>query len=95
MPGLFLLKSLPPSSAVVGTQPAVILDEGQRMGLVIVNLSDNIVSLSFGPNDPVLYAGVTLYPRGTFSFDEYMFGKEQVRAIASGEGSVLAIQEWI
>lgn len=83
-----------PTSATIGaTSTAAVAANSSRKGLVLINTSENIISLAFG-SAAVLNSGITLYPRGSFQMDEYTFSTQAVNAIASVASSNLAIQEY-
>jgi len=83
-----------PDMAVVGVASAqAVAANAARLGLVLVNVSDNLISLGFGA-PAVLGSGVTLYPGGVFNMGEYDFTLVAVNAIASVAASPLAIQEY-
>lgn len=82
-----------PANASVGVASAQILAaNSSRTGLVLVNLSSNIISLGLGVA-AVLNSGITLTPNGTFVMDAFTFVTTSIFAIASGASSSLAIQE--
>jgi hypothetical protein len=83
-----------PTAASVGVTSAQILAaNSSRKGLILTNTSNNNISLGFG-SAAVLNSGITLYPNGVFSMDEYMFTTSAINAIASVASSNLGIQEW-
>ncbi len=83
-----------PTFATVGTSSAsAIAGNNSRNGLVLVNTSNNVISLGFG-DTAVLYSGVTLYPGGSYTMGDGNFSNQTVNAIASAAGSNLAIQEF-
>lgn len=84
-----------PTAATVGVASASAVGaNAARKGLVLVNTSNNRVSLGFGQT-AVLDSGITLYgPGGTFEMDEYTFDVGTVNAIASAASSNLAVQEY-
>ena len=88
----------PPASAIVGTTSMEIVPaNSRRLGLVItVTTLGRAVSLSLnGETDPaVLYSGITLFERGTYVMDEFLFSYHAVCAIASAPGTNIAIQEF-
>lgn len=66
-----------------------------RKGLAMVNTSANWISLAFGA-PAILYSGICLAPNGgSFAMGTFDFSTQEVRAIASGAGSNLAIQEFV
>ena len=83
-----------PSAVSVGVASALALAaNANRKGLLLVNTSNAIISLSFS-GVAVLNSGITLAPYGTFNMDEYDFDLGLVNAIASVAASNLAIQEY-
>lgn len=83
-----------PTSATIGiTSSTPVAFNASRRGLVLVNLSNNRISLGFGVS-AVLNNGITLYPGGIFAMDQFLFTTASVNAIASVAGSVLAVQEF-
>jgi len=96
LPEVFLMEPGAPDQKSVGTEKTTILyNTPGRVGLVLQNVHDtNIVSLSFGDNNPTLYKGVTLYPHEMFMMNDCAFSTGKVKAIASGEDTPIAIQEF-
>jgi hypothetical protein len=84
-----------PAAVSVGIASAeAVAINAARKGLLLVNTSANYISIAFGAA-AVLYSGITLNPSGgSFWMDEYSFSTAQVRAIASGAASNLAVQEF-
>lgn len=95
-PDTLPLTALPPDSISVGAASVEALSANpNRRGCLLVNTSQNNISISFGVNDAVLYSGITLNPSGgAFWMDSYSFSIERINAIASGVSSNLAIQEF-
>jgi len=88
------LTSNSPTAATVGvTSAQALASNANRKGLVLTNTSSANISLGFGAA-AVLNSGITLYPGGTFSMDEYSFTTAAINAIASVAASNLGIQEW-
>ena len=85
-----------PSTATVGTSSAqIVASNASRKGLVVINLSSNVVSLAFGSNTAVLNSGITLTQNGSvYETSEYDFTLGAINAIASGASSVVSIQEF-
>lgn len=85
-----------PAAVSVGvTSGTALALNAARKGLILVNTSNNYISLAFGANAAVLYSGITLNPNGgTFEMDAFSFTTGAVNAIASGATSNLAVQEW-
>lgn len=89
-----LTPSSPTASSVGVTSAQVLAAAATRKGLVLVNTSNNRISLGFGAA-AVLDSGITLYgPGGTFVMDDYCFDVGAVNAIASAAASNLAVQEY-
>lgn len=83
-----------PTAVSVGiTSASAVSANANRKGLSIVNTSINRVSLGFGQT-AVLNSGVTLFPGGVFTMDEYSFDTAVVNAIASVASSNISIQEY-
>jgi hypothetical protein len=84
-----------PASATVGVTSTLILaGNADRKGLILVNTSENFISLGFG-SAAVLYSGVTLNPNGgSFEMGQYSFHTSAVYAISSGAASNLGVQEF-
>lgn len=90
------LTALSPTTATVGiTSGLVVASNASRKGLVIVNLSTNVISLGFGSSAAVLNSGITLTQYGSvFQESEYDYVTSAVNAISSLAGSVISIQEY-
>jgi hypothetical protein len=89
-----LTGSAPTAVSVGVTSAEAVAVNTSRKGLLLVNTSTAYISLAFGAA-AVLYSGITLNPLGgSFWMDEYTFTTAQVRAIASGAASNLAVQEF-
>jgi hypothetical protein len=87
---------LPPSSVTIGTTSSVLVAENSlRTGLVIILTSAHVVSISFGSEPAVLNKGITLFERGVYVMDKFIFTHVQVNAISNAAGANLAIQEFI
>lgn len=84
-----------PTAATVGVASAqIVAANANRKGLVLINTSNNVISLAFGAT-AVLNSGITLVGRGgTYVMDEYTFNTSAVNAIASSASSNLTIQEY-
>jgi len=90
-----LLPSRPAAVAVGVASGLVLADNYERKGLVLVNTSANVISLSFVYPPAVLNSGITLNAAGgTFVMGEYTFTTGPVYAIAAGALSNLAVQEY-
>lgn len=99
MPNLEVGKIQPkdPDAIVVGTSSAQVVPyRYERMGMTVVNISSNWISLGMNSTGAIMYRGITLAPEGgTWYMDDYTFTNEAVYAIASGADSTLVIQEYI
>lgn len=83
-----------PATVSVGvTSGTLLAANASRKGLIVINTSANTVSIGFGAA-AVLNSGITLYPHGSFSMDEFSFDTGALNAIASGASSSVAIQEF-
>lgn len=84
-----------PTAVSVGTaSTSVLASNSSRTGLVLVNLSSNLISLAFGV-PAVLGSGITLNANGgTYEMDPNIFSTAAVNAIAAGVGSALSVQEF-
>lgn len=91
------LTALSPTTATVGTSSAqAVAANAARKGLIIVNLSSNVISIGVGANPAVLDSGITLTTLGSvYQASEYDYFTSAVNCIASGAGSVISIQEFI
>lgn len=84
-----------PTAASVGiTSAQALAANADRAGLVLVNTSDNTISIAFGANAAVLNSGITLLAGASWAMNEYQFSTAAVNAIASAVTSNLAIQEF-
>jgi hypothetical protein len=85
-----------PTTATVGAASAVVVAaNASRKGLVIVNThATQTVSFAVGAA-AVAGSGITLAPNGVWEMDRYTFTTGEIRAIGSGAGTTLAIQEFV
>lgn len=93
--GVTALVPASPTAVVVGAaSDVVVAANAARTGLKLRNLSTGgqRISLAYGVA-AVLDEGDTLYAKDVYSMNEFDFTTDDVRAIASGAGAVLAIQE--
>lgn len=88
-----LTPSSPTAATVGASSGTAVAANASRRGLVLINTSNNRISLAFGAT-AVLDSGITLYPGGVFEMDPYTFDTGAVNAIASAASSNLAIQEY-
>jgi hypothetical protein len=84
-----------PLSVSIGAADAVLLASNlNRKGVVIVNDSANIVYLSFGAT-ALINKGIRLNANGgSFTMQSMTFTTAEIRAIASGAGSNICVQEF-
>lgn len=84
-----------PTAASVGvTSASAVAANASRTGLVLINTSNNTISLGLGAA-AVLSSGITLNPNGgTWEMDNFSFYRGAINAIASGASSNMAIQEF-
>ena len=84
-----------PTFATIGTSSSIALaGNSSRKGLIIINTSQNIVSLGIA-STAVLYSGITLTPRGCWVMDKFNYTTGQINAIASVASSNISIQEFV
>lgn len=87
----------PNLTVVTATSGAAVPSNGNRKGLTFVNTdaSSSAISLGFGTvNVAILNGGITLFPNGSFTMDDYSFTTGAINAIATASGARLAWQEW-
>lgn len=83
-----------PTNVSVGVATtALVATNANRKGLIIMNLSTATVSLGIGVS-AVLNSGITLYPGGIWTMDEYSFNTAAINAIAGTAASSVAYQEF-
>jgi hypothetical protein len=84
-----------PATAIVGTSSQLIVSaNNDRVGLILVNLSDKN-NIYLGLNHPaVLNSGVTLLPFIAWRLDDFTFFVDEVYAIADVDSVVMSIQEF-
>jgi hypothetical protein len=83
-----------PENILVGQTPIKIVNSNDlRTGLFIRNLSENTISLGFD-HLAELNHGITLFFKECYSMGNNDTSVADVYAVASGEGSLLAIQEY-
>lgn len=88
-----LTASAPAAASVGVASAAALAANAARKGLVLVNRSNNTISIAFGA-PAVLDSGISLDPGGSFTMTRETFTTAEVRAIAGGAASALAIQEF-
>ena len=87
--------SAPQQASVANSSTTIVVENLQRVGLVLMNLSAGTIYLGIN-NTAILGSGITLLPDGgVWTMDEYNFVKEQINAIAHSSGSLLSIQEFV
>lgn len=83
-----------PTAATVGVASAqAVASNASRRGLVLVNTSNNTISLGIGAA-AVLNSGITLLSGASWTMNEFTFVTGAINAIASGASSNMAIQEF-
>lgn len=84
-----------PSGSTVGTSSSVVVaSNAARKGLIVTNLSPNVVSLAIG-TPAVLNSGITMTGYGSvWQESEYDFVTGDIYAIASAASSLISIQEF-
>lgn len=87
-------KALAPAtfSAGAGSAIAVAINP-RRTGLVLVNVSANLISLGIGA-PAVANSGISLPANGTWTMDGNTFSQQDIFAIAPAGASNLSIQEF-
>jgi hypothetical protein len=84
-----------PNSKAVGiVSELVLLENINRSGLILINVSSNRISFGFG-TDAILDKGITLYPGGVFNMAECDFYSGNIYGIAADINSVVTIQEFV
>lgn len=89
-----LTPSAPTTGSVGVASASLVASNANRKGLIIQNLSANIIYLGLGAT-AVLNSGITLYPGGVYEMTEFDFATSAVNAIATGASSTVSIQEFI
>lgn len=83
-----------PAAASVGVaSAAAVAANASRKGLVVVNTSTNTISCT-GASAAVLNSGITLYPGGAWTMNEYTYTTGAIDCIASAAASNLSVQEF-
>lgn len=96
-PTVTALTAMSPGVVVLtATTGAAVGSLGTRKGLTFINTdaSANVISLGLGGATAVLYSGITLYPGGSFSMDNFSFDTGAVSGIGSASGARLSVQQW-
>lgn len=84
----------PPSSATIGQVSVKIVDANDfRTGLFIRNMSNNKIFLGLD-HEAELDKGITLLPDESFSMSANDTSVADIYAIATGDNSLLCIQEF-
>lgn len=87
-----LIAAAPVNVSVSTTSVLIMAANLARRGMVVVNVSTARVSI--GINNPaVLNAGITLYPGGVWTMDDYTFTTQSIAVIGSLAGSI-SVQEF-
>ena len=89
------LTALTPSSATItGTPSTVVASNMSRKGLVIINLSMDIIYLGLGSTASA-GSGIALTQKGSvYEMSEYDYTTSSVSAVSSGTSSPISIQEF-
>lgn len=83
-----------PANVSVGvTSASCLASNTSRRGAIFTNVSINKISMGIGVA-AVLNSGITLYPGGTWTMDEFNFTTAAVNCIASAAASGLGVQEF-
>ena len=90
-----LTGSTPATATVTGTSANVVASNSNRKGMVITNISSDIIYLSFGASTAVVGDGIALSPYGVYEMEEYSYSTQAINAISSGTSSLVSIQEFI
>ena len=88
-----LTASSPTATSVGVSSAQAVASNANRKGLVLVNTSNNTISLAFGAT-AVLNSGITLISGSSWEMNEYTFHIGAVNAIADVASSNLAVQEY-
>lgn len=92
-PGRSLTPASPDSAEVEILSSQILPANAARMGLVLLNLSGNTISIGLG-EPAVLNHGITLTPYGSYVMDANTMYNGAIHACASVDDSVLSIQEF-
>lgn len=91
------ISAQPPGREGVGTASSVILPaNNDRVGLIIVNISDGTIYLGIN-NTATLRAGIVLVAggRGVWSMDDYTYTKDAIAAIGHSASLEISYQEFV
>lgn len=84
----------PTTSPVTSSSTEILAANPLRLGCIIVNLSNNPVSLAFGADPAVSGNGITLTTLGSvYQMSEYDYTLDSINAISTA-GSNVSIQEF-
>lgn len=78
--------------SVGNTSTATVASNANRAGLILVNTSIQRESCTVGT--AVLNSGVTLFPGGTWTMDQYTFTTAAINCIAGAASSNISVQEF-
>lgn len=86
-----------PTNALIGaTSSTVIIENTDRTGLILTNISDSTMYLSLMNMRATLNAGIVLTPKGgVWTMDRFNFNNSQINAIAHSANNIISIQEFI
>jgi hypothetical protein len=82
----------PATASVTSSSSQVVAANGNRKGLVIINMGANNVSFGCGAT-AIVNGGITLIPNGTWVMDQATYTILAINAI-SPSSSTLSIQEY-
>ena len=98
MPNIFvgaITASAPANTLCLTTTDALIAANNDRVGLVVVNLSQGTIYLALSGHEAVLNKGIAISSSGgVWTMDDYTFNREKIQGIAHTTNSVVAIQEF-
>ena len=94
MADIEVAKALAPTTASVGVASAAAVAQNKnRRGLILTNLSANVITLGIG-QAAVLNSGIALIANAQWIMEGFSFSQDTINAIATGAASNLAIQEF-
>ena len=85
----------PVQKGVLTTSSEILAENYSRSGVVLMNLSDSTVYISFN-SSAVLGSGMAILPfGGSWTMNDYTYSKESIEAISHSTSSLLGIQEFV
>lgn len=90
------INASPPTNALVGTTPSVVVAENiNRVGLILTNLSTGTIYIGIG-NTSTLNAGIVITKDGgNWNMDRHTFSNQGISAVGHGANLIISIQEFI